>query len=112
MKRTERIFEEEIDAFKARSESLAEENFIRAHTVKSLKNEVETLSKERDVVLLEIDELRRASDHEKAAKLHLSEIIAKAQRELKCQRQELSEFRKETLIQVKLADRFKERMKV
>jgi hypothetical protein len=112
LKSTERIFEEEIAAFKVRAELLAEENFIRAHTVNSLKSEVEILQKERDVVLLEIEELRRASDHEKSAKAHLGEIVAKAQRELKCQKQELSAFRKETLVQVKKADRLKERMKV
>ena len=112
LKQTERIFEEEIAAFKARSEVLNEENYIRAHTVKSLKNEVESLQKERDVTLLEIEELRRASDHEKSAKAHLSEIVAKAQRELKYQRQELTAYRKETLIHVKMADRLKERMKV
>ncbi len=106
------MFLEEIAAFKARSEALAEENFIRSHSTRSLRNEVEALQRDRDVVLMEIEELRRESDHEKAAKAHLSEIIAKAHRELKFQRQELTAVRKETLIQVKLAGKVKERMKV
>ncbi len=112
LKKTELMFEEEIAAFKARSETLAEENFIRSHSTRSLKNEVEALQRDRDVINMEIEELRRESSHEKAAKAHLNEIIAKAHRELKFQRQELLAVRKETLVQVKLAGKIKERMKV
>jgi hypothetical protein len=112
LKKTEEMFTDKIAAFQARSAILFEENQIRAHALKSLDNEVQSLEREREVVLMEIEELRRESDFEKSAKSHLAEIIAKAQRELKCQRQELTAYRKETLLQVKSAGRLKERMKV
>jgi hypothetical protein len=112
LKKTELMFEDEIAVFKARSETLSEENLIRSHSMKSLKNEIEALQRDRDVVLMEIEELQRESEHEKATKCHLSEIVTKAHRELKFQRQELTAVRKETLIQVKLAAKIKDRMRV
>ena len=112
LRKTDRTLQGEVVDFQRRSTALTDDIAVRAHTIKSLEYEVSTLQQERDLVQMEIEELQLEVRQEKDTKERLNEIIAKAQRELKCQRQEVSAFKKDVVHQAKAALRLKARLKV